>query len=233
MTGSQMHTFSGIGTAVAVVVVGVMVWWADRESKDDADTKKADPYADMEVIDAALAEKAPEEIVQPVKPTKPPDVVKPVGVSRDADARPVTKPDDEGKQVDINDVLNRNRDTSDDEGPATMPVVGKFDGSEDGWGDETRGDPWMGALKSELLRGWEYPEILSDVGTPIGCIHLEPDGTIPETVLREKSGNEELDDSVERALRELKKKRDAEPKPVPVHLIPKTRKWICYRMKVS
>lgn len=232
LSGSALHTWSGIGTAVVTAVVGVAVWWAEGKA-DDAKPAK-DPYADMEVIDAALAEKAPEQVVQPQKQFRQPDPVKPEGVSHDANAKPVEQPKDDPKGPKIDDVLNRHRDDDDDldVGPATLPVVGAFDGDEQGWGDETKGDPYLGALKSDLLRGWEFPEILSEVGTPVGCIHLEPDGTIPEVELREQSGNAELDDSVERALKDLKKKRDKEPKPVPAHLVPKTRKWICYRMKV-
>ncbi len=235
LTGSAMHTFSGLGTAAVTAVVGVAVWWADSKADDDKQPK--DPFENMEVIDAALAEKAPAPVTQPQKKFRQPDPVKPEGVSHDENAKPVDKPKDDPKDpaIDIDKVLNRNRDDDDDldVGPTTQPVVGAFDGSEDGWGDETKGDPYLGALKSDLLRGWEYPEILSDVGTPIGCIHLEPDGTIPEVVLREKSGNDELDDSVERALKDLQKRREKDPKPVPAHLVPKTRKWICYRMKVS
>ncbi len=234
MTGDQMHAFSGIGTAIVAAVVGVASWWASSE----ADDQPKDPYADMEVIDASLAEKSSPEVVQPTKQFRQPDPIKPTTISRDADAKPTTKPDEpppKDPAIDIDKILAANRDPDDDLDlgqPVTQPVVGRFDGSEDGFGDETKGDPYLGALKSELLRAWEYPEILSDVGTPIGCIHLEPDGKIPEFVLREKSGNDELDDSVERAMRELQKKRDADPKPVPPHLIPKTRKWICYRMRV-
>ena len=234
LTGSQLHTFSGLGTALVTAVAGVAVWWAD--SKADDEKPKADPFADMEVIDAALVEKAPAQVVQPQKKFRTPDPVKPEGVSHDENAKPVDKPKDDPKDdIDIDKVLNRNRDDDDDldVGPTTQPVVGAFDGDEQGWGDETRGDPYLGALKSDLLRSWEYPEILSEVGTPVGCIHLEPDGTIPEFALREQSGNAELDDSVERALKELQKKREKDPKPVPAHLVPKTRKWICYRMKVS
>lgn len=234
LTGPQLHTFSGLGTALVTAVAGVAVWWVD--SKADEEKPKPDPFADMEVIDAALAEKAPAQVVQPQKKFRTPDPVKPEGVSHDENAKPVDKPKDDPKDdIDIDKVLNRNRDDDDDldVGPTTQPVVGAFDGDEQGWGDETKGDPYLGALKSDLLRAWEYPEILSDVGTPVGCIHLEPDGTIPEVVLREQSGNAELDDSVERALKELQKKREKDPKPVPAHLVPKTRKWICYRMKVS
>jgi hypothetical protein len=234
LTGPQLHTFSGLGTALVTAVAGVAVWWVD--SKADEEKPKPDPFADMEVIDAALAEKAPAQVVQPQKKFRTPDPVKPEGVSHDENAKPVDKPKDEPKDdIDIDKVLNRNRDDDEDldVGVTTQPVVGAFDGDEQGWGDETRGDPYLGALKSDLLRAWEYPEILSDVGTPVGCIHLEPDGTIPEVVLREQSGNAELDDSVERALKELQQKREKDPKPVPAHLVPKTRKWICYRMKVS
>ena len=58
-------------------------------------------------------------------------------------------------------------------------------------------------------------------------------GTIDDIEVKKPSGNAELDDSVERALKELQKKREKDPKPVPAHLVPKTRKWICYRLKVS
>lgn len=236
MTTAQLHAFSGLGTVVVSALTGVAVWLAS--SDDDDDEAKKDPYADMEVIDAALAYKAAPEVVQPVKPTRQPTLVKPEGVIRDENTKPVTKPEEPKPKdavPDIDDVLARNRDNSDEDlaaGPATQPVIGAFDGSEDGFGDETRGDPYLGALKADLLNGWDYPEILSDVGTPIGCIHLEPDGRIPEVVLRQESGNDELDDSVTRALRGLKERREAKPVPVPAHLIPKTRKWICYRMKV-
>jgi len=237
MTGQTLHAFSGIGTAVVAAVVCVAVWWADSRA-DDAPKPTRDRFDDLEIIDAALAEKSPEKVVQPTKQFRQPDEVKPTVVSRDADAKPAAKPDEppaKDPKIDIQQVLDRHRDDDEDLEPGevtTQPAVGRFDGSEDGFGDETKGDPYLGALKAELLRAWEYPEILSDVGTPVGCIHLEPDGTIPETVLREKSGNAELDDSVERAMRELQKKREAAPKPVPAHLIPKTRKWICYRMRV-
>lgn len=236
LTGSAMHTFSGLGTALVIAVVGVGTWRAQSCSSAEADDKKKDPYADMEVIEASLAQKAPEKVVQPQKQFKPPEPTKPEGVSRDADAKPVETPKDvkTSDKIDIDKVLNKHRDDDDDlpEGPATEPVVGAFDGSDEGWGDETKGDPFLGALKSDLMRAWEFPEILSEVGTPIGCIHIEPDGTIPEIKLDVPSGNSELDDSVERALKDLKKKRDKDPKPVPAYLVPKTRKWICYRMKV-
>ena len=108
LTGSQLHTFSGLGTALVTAVAGVAVWWAD--SKADDEKPKADPFADMEVIDAALAEKAPAQVVQPQKKFRTPDPVKPEGVSHDENAKPVDKPKDDPKDhIDIDKVLNRKR----------------------------------------------------------------------------------------------------------------------------
>ncbi len=229
-----MHIVSGIGTfVIAVLMVGLVVKSADWAG---ADTKPRDRFEDMEVIDAALAELVKKPQQQPQKKFKAPDpTVKPQGVTRDDQAKPVDRPDEPVAKPDVNPLDKFDRPDNDDEpvGKPDEQPVGAFDGSEFGFGDETRGDPFLGALKADLLRSWEYPEILSDVGTPVGCIHIEPDGTIEAWELREKSGNAELDDSVERALRDLEKLRDGEPKPVPAHLIPKTRKWICYRMKVK
>ena len=84
-----------------------------------------------------------------------------------------------------------------------------------------------------LREGWEYPEILSDVGVPVACIRLAADGKILDTNFRERSNNAELDDSVERALAALKKKRGQEPVPVPTHLLKWTTKWTCFRLKPS
>lgn len=240
MKDQDMQVVSMIGTAVIVTAISMAVWQSDAIGGflgfGDG-TAKADPYADMEVIDAALAELPKKPQQQPQKKFRAPEPdAKPVGVSRDDKAAPVDKPVDEPKSKDTVPSLDDVRRPDNSDEPIGKPdevTVGAFDGSEFGFGDETRGDPFLGALKADLLRSWEYPEILSDVGTPVGCIHIEPDGKIPEWELREKSGNTELDDSVERALRELQKLRNAEPREVPVHLIPKTRKWICWRMKVK
>jgi hypothetical protein len=60
-------------------------------------------------------------------------------------------------------------------------------------------------------------------------MHLEPDGKIVDTVLKEKSANGDLNDSVETALKRLVKLRDEEPREVPAHLIKQTRSWICFK----
>lgn len=234
MKDGEIKTFSIIGTVVITTGLAIGVWQTSEWTEASASTR--DPYADMEVIDAALAELPKKPKTQPQKKFQAPPEEKLLGVSRDELAKPVDRPepDKAAKLPSLEDLARPDSDNSDEPvGKPDEQPVGAFDGSEFGFGDETRGDPFLGALKADLLRNWEYPEILSDVGTPVGCIHIEPDGKIEESELREKSGNSELDDSVERALAELQKLRGKDPKPVPAHLIPKTRKWICWRMKVK
>jgi hypothetical protein len=195
---------------------------------------------DMEVIEATLAYKKPTPKKQPQKPMRAPNPeVKPDGVSHDAD-KPVTEPKDEPdkpkKPDDLSKVLDQYKRPNDDEdldvGKPKEEDLGEFDGSDFGWAESTKGDPYFVALVSDLREGWEYPEISPGDGVPVVCIHLEPDGKIPETDFKEKSGNAELDDSVERQLSKLEKKRGEHPRPVPDNLLKLTRKWICFRMKV-
>ncbi len=130
-----------------------------------------------------------------------------------------------------------------DDGPATMPgaddgpttdpgaePVGDFNGSEYGFDQFTSGDPFFQQLKGDLITGWEYPAILNDGGTPVGCLHVSADGTIPEVVMKEQSGIAELDDSVERQLQRLSKLRNEDPIPVPSHLLAAaTTRWVCFK----
>jgi len=240
MKDSDFHVVSTAGTVVAAGLIVAAVLWADHEAK--AATRSHNPLDDMEVIDASLAELPAEPEALPQKQFKPPPPKSdqpPPGVSHDDKAKPVDRPDkpEPPPAPDAEDLLDKYRRHDQDEDlPVGKPVdqpQGAFDGDKRGFGDETKGDKFLGALKADLLRGWEYPEILDDVGTPVGCIHMEPDGTIPEIKLYQQSGNPELDDSVERALKKLQKLRTDEPEAVPTHLLPRTRQWICYRMKVK
>lgn len=237
ITDQEMQIYSGVGTlfltsvVVALVIKGpdVSIFGKGRGGRERSKVE------DMEVIDAALAElpKKPEQ--QPQKKFRAPDPAQPVIVPKRDDEPDSDKPVTEPTTDPVDPLAKFDRPDNDDEpvGKPDEQPVGAFDGDKFGFGDETKGDPYLGRLKADLLRSWEYPEILSDVGTPVGCIHLEPDGKIEKWELREKSGNPELDDSVERALKELEKRRDNEPIEVPAHLVPLTRKWICYRMKVK
>ncbi|HUQ07039.1 MAG TPA: TonB C-terminal domain-containing protein [Kofleriaceae bacterium] len=236
-TDQEMQIYSGVGTLfLTSVMIALAIKGPDLSIFGRGKHGERAIAEDMEVIDAALAERIKKPEAQPQKKFKPPDPKQPtLTATRDDQAKPIDKPQDKPTTDPVDPLAQFKRNNNDDEpvGAQTEPTVGAFDGDEFGFGDETRGDPYLGRLKADLLRGWEYPEILSDVGTPIGCIHLEPDGKIEQWELREKSGNAELDDSVERALKGLQKLRNDEPLEVPAHLVPKTRKWICYRMKVK
>jgi hypothetical protein len=238
-TDQEMQIYSGVGTLFLVSVLVALVIKGPELSifgSSGGGGRERSTVEDMEVIDASLAEQIKKPEAQPQKKFRAPDPTQPVVVpTRDDQAKPVDKPDDKPTTDPVDPLAQFNRPDNDDEpiGKPDEQQVGAFDGSEFGFGDETKGDPYLGRLKADLLRSWEYPEILSDVGTPIGCIHMEPDGKIEKWELREKSGNAELDDSVERALKDLQKLRNDEPIEVPAHLVPKTRKWICYRMKVK
>lgn len=238
VTEKEMQIYSGVGTLfITSVIVALAIKGPDLSLFGKG--KKFEGGVDhFHVFDgrAALAElpKKPEQ--QPQKKFRAPDPKQPVVVpKRDDEPDPVDKPDVKPTTDPVDPLAQFRRDNNEDEpiGKPDEQAVGAFDGSEFGFGDVTKGDPYLGRLKADLLRVWNYPEILSDVGTPIGCIHMEPDGKIETWELREKSGNFELDDSVERALKKLQEVRDEDPVPVPPHLIPTTRKWICYRMKVK
>lgn len=239
MIDRQLHLYSGLGTvSSAVLAVGLVM--LNAYSGTGAHATSDDPYANMQVIDAALAELSKQPERQPQRKTRPPPPpVNPVGVTTDETAKPETKEDDPPpKPLNAEDVLDkyRRREDEDEDEPVGKPAPierGSIDGSEVGFGDKTFGDPYLGLLKSTFLRLWEYPEILDDVGTPIGCIRLKDDGSIEEVRLATPSGNGDLDASVEKALADFMKKVNEDPTPVPPQLSDLTRIPLCWRMNVQ
>ena len=86
-----------------------------------------------------------------------------------------------------------------------------------------------------MLRLWEYPEILDDVGIPTGCIFLELDGSIRKVEVMKKSGNDQVDFSVETALKAMQAKNNEAPTPLPTtpdDLTYLARMPLCWRLKV-
>ena len=235
---TTLHLYAGVGTFVATLAMiggGVASGWGGGGRSEPED-----PFKDMVVIDAALAEvsKAPDK--QPQKKFRaPPPPDKPTGVATDDQAKPVdpTKPEPKKSEAppDLKDFMRDDEEEPDDDTPVGKPTRierGVIGGSEVGFGDKTFGDPYLGELKSTFLRGWEYPEILDDVGVPIGCIRIKEDGSIEDTKLMQPSGNADLDTSVEQALAAFQKKVNQNPKPLPSNLTDLTRMPLCWRMKV-
>lgn len=226
----HLHVISGVGTVL--LTAGVLV---PTVLAGGGGTLAAAAPREMVVIEASLAYRAKPKS-QPQKPMRA--AVKPTveGVAKDPDKPaappdPTKKPDDVAPDKDWSKEFDKYRrtDNPDDQigKPADLP--GAFDGSEEGFDQFTKGDPYFQKLKGEMLAGWDYPAILDDAGAPIGCLHLEPDGKISEIKMHEKSGIAELDDSVERQLTRLQLAREKEPVPVPANLLPKVMEWICFK----
>jgi len=249
MKESQMHVLAAFGTILGVGVLVAPVALLGRGGNAVAGPN----LAEMESIEADLAMKSEDAPKQPQKPTRAPDPKVDEAVGGDPNAKAETCKSDadctDGKVCrngvcakkdtkhpdDPPDLSQFHHNTDDDNevGETKEYKPGAFDGDEFGWAPTTKGDKFYIDLIKDLREGWEYPTILSDEGVPVGCLHLSPDGKIADTLFKEKSGNSELDDSVERAMATLKKRRDQDPVEVPTHLLQEgvTEKWLCIRFK--
>jgi hypothetical protein len=193
----------------------------------------------LEAIEASVAYKKSTPQKQPQKQKKAPDpVVTPQGVSHDDQAKPITKPDEPdkkpGDKPTLDDFKRKNTDEDLDVGKPVDPSSA-FDEDRFGFANETKGDPYVQDLLLDLIEaGGEYPALLDTAGVPIGCFHMSPDGKILDTLMREKSENDELNDFAERALNGLKKKRNADPIAIPDKpgLQALMTEWTCFAFKL-
>jgi outer membrane biosynthesis protein TonB len=189
--------------------------------------------ADMEAIEASLAYKKTTKSKQPQKQFRAPvPEEKPEGVSRDEN-KPVepAKPDEPKPKPDedFEKLYDKfKRDDADEDVPVGKPTEdeGSEDGSEKGNADVSKGDPYFQQLLADM--DWSYPQILKGSGIPVGCMKLNPDGTIARVWLASKTGSEELNDAAERALQKIMKLRNENPQPVPSHLLRATAEKTCF-----
>lgn len=230
MKDAEMHVISlfGAGVLAAALTVPLVVLTG-------ADRVDGPPLKEQEVIEATIAyRKTPQK--QPQKKTAPPPVEEPEGVSRDENKKPVEeKPKEEKKpeKADPNNPFGKFERHA-DEGPATKPDVGDFNGSEKGFAEESKGDPFFGRLRGDM--NFTFPEISKAASIPVGCIHLQADGRIKATTFDPpigRKGDDDLQTAAEAALAELKKTRAQNPEPVPTHLLSITSKWLCFKFSVS
>jgi hypothetical protein len=228
-----LHGLASAGLAVVVFVCAgglyVQRGWAQDKPEGPA-------IEDLEVIEASIAYKKAEPQKQPQKKKRAAEEKKVEGVSRDETKVPEEKKDEPKSKIDDEDPLEKYRRENQDEDLDVGKVVddpGVFDPDAPiGWAEETKGDPYFQKLIQQLREGWEYPELLQAEGVPVGCMRLERDGRVSDTLFKEKSGNAELDDSVERALKTLEKVRKDDPPAVPEHLLKHTTRWICFKFEV-
>lgn len=224
---SEMQVVSVFGTVVLVAALFAPVLIYANASA----AKKPDD--NLVAIEASIAySKTPQK--QPQKKFKAPDEVKPEGVSHDETKKPDEKKPDEkkpDKKPDISDLSKFKHDTDDDT-PVGKPTTdpGKFNGNEQGYAEETKGDPWLGKLRGDMQ--YTPPEIAKGNDAPVGCIHLTADGKIVDSKWVKNTGDD-LQTAAEAAIAQLTKTRNANPDPVPTHLLSLTTKWLCFKFTVQ
>ena len=225
MRDPQLQRISAAGAAGLTVLLSVGVWLMSRPEK-----KKDDPLLGMEVIEASLASRtAPNN--QPQKHREPPPKTEPAkGVSHDDKQKPEPKKKDpDPPKVDMSD-LSKTFDHSGkgDQAPVTKP--GDFNPNGYGNAEESKGDPWLGKLAADM--SYAPPEIARGDSSPVGCIHLTPEGKILETKFTTTT-TDDYQTLAEEALATLKKTRNANPVPVPTHLLKLTSEWLCFKFTIK
>ena len=219
------------GGIIVVLVAGEQIFgWGGGS---DAEAR----FENSETIEAALAFKAVEpKDKQPQKQKKKkyrPDDRAPVIKDETAPPRDEVKPDHKVKvkpdEIDINSVLNKNKlqdESLSSTGAEEVPKEGSTDGSEWGTEKDAKGHPYAGELKGRIYGAWQLPSLEQGTGEAVGCVKLDREGKIVDRHVKQKSGNANLDRSVELA---LKQAPDMES-PVPDDLIDlMTSKGICFR----
>jgi outer membrane biosynthesis protein TonB len=233
LNDSQLHGFAFAGT---IVFVGSLFGTTVYLTQAVGATTHEPALKEMVAIEASLARKS-EKKQQPQKVVKAPEpVAKPEGVSHDADRTPIEKKPDEprkpprpdDKPIDISRFKHA---TDDDAQTGTQPTtdIGQFNGSEKGFAPLNAGHPYWQDLNADFHRFWEIPQISKVAGEVVGCIHLAPDGKIAEIKMAARSGDQILDDSVERALKKTQAARNDKPQPVPTEELTQIRKMVCFR----
>jgi hypothetical protein len=146
----------------------------------------------------------------------------------DPDSLPKDKKDElaRPKDVDLQSLMNRNRNVDTTEGEAATESpgvdeesqVGQADGSEFGTLEEARGDPYVGELSGRMEKNLVIPVTVKDESLEtLGCVRLDASGKIVERVVppEYRSRNHAFNQAVEEA---LKHTTDMEA-PVPAHLV--------------
>ena len=227
----EMRVLSMIATGALTAGLFVpLLWFTDKAEAQGQQLR------DMEAIEATIAyKKTP--IKQPQKQTQPtPTIEKPEGVSHDENKKPDEKKEEkkpDNAKVDPANPFGKFARPTEDEGkPTTQP--GDFNGTDKGFAPESKGDPFFGRLRADM--NFQFPEIAKASSIPVGCLHIQADGTISQTTFDPpigQKGDDDLQTAAEAAMRELVKARRANPEPVPTHLLGITTKWLCFKFSVQ
>jgi hypothetical protein len=203
----------------------------------------------MVTIEAALAYKSKDsKSQQPQKPRRPRPAPAPQPeanqVSRDEtqaspESKPPEPPEPPRQEENFEEQFERFRQERQEEEEAAEAETGAgadderaggaFDGSEHGFAELNKGDPYMRELAGQAHGFWSVPTLEQGSGHAVGCIQLGKEGRILDTQLLPPTQNATVDAAVKRALKQLTDARDAEPSPVPAHLMEATTQWICFK----
>jgi outer membrane biosynthesis protein TonB len=233
LNNGQLHACAFVGTLV--VLAGALFGTTLYLTEAAAGATHEPPLKEMVTIEASLARKS-EKKQQPQKELKAPEPeVKPEGVSHDETKKPIEKkpedkkkpPKHDDKPVDLSKFKHP---TDDDPQPGAKPTeIGQFNGSEKGFAPINAGNPYWQHLVADLHEVWEIPTISKVNGAAVGCFHIEADGKIAATKFDAPSGDQMLDDSVQRAMKATQKARNDKPQPVPTEQLGVIKKWVCFR----
>jgi len=241
---SRLHAYSiaGMVTLVAAMVGG---GWAAGDAFAGISRPRGPDLSKLEAIEASVAYRTePKDKKLVDKKKKAPDpVVKPDGVSHDADKKPIDKPKEDDKPKtkpdEVDPLAKYKRENTDEDlevGKVKDPT-GDFNDKRFGWAPETKGEPYVQDLLLDLIEaGGSYPALAATGTYPVGCFHMNAEGKILDTVIREHSDAAELEDFAERALNGLKKKRNKDPVPIPLDnpkLRPLMTEWTCFRFNLD
>jgi hypothetical protein len=204
------------------------------------------PPLQMISIEAALATKGEEsnqirKKSQKARTRPETDAIKPADDATKVDQEPEEQPPPEPQEDFAKDFekyrkqYEGSEDSEDDFDPDAEDSAkgGQFDGSEHGFAEVSKGDPYMQKLAADIFASWEVPTLEKGEGMAVGCVRLAADGSIVETELWKPTKNANIDRSVELALDRLKKLRKPKEAPVPVHLMDATRRWTCFNFPVN
>lgn len=232
-SNNQLH---GLALAGTFVLVGGLFGATVVLTQAGPAAPAEPPLKQYVTIEASLAKKAVTQ-KQPQKEAKAPDPApKPEGVSHDENKIPDPPKKDEPKKpppkpdekLDINKFHHA---SDDDPSPGATTNIGQFNGSEKGFALLNAGHPYWQNLNADFHKFWEIPSISNVSGSVVACIHLQPDGKIEEVRIDERSGDQILDDSVERAVKAVKKERNDKPLPVPTEELAQIKRMVCFRFK--
>jgi TonB C terminal len=136
------------------------------------------------------------------------------------------------KPIDIS-MFKHARDDEPANGNDEVAAVGETNASGSPVAPVNSGEVYWRNLVAEVHRVWDTPTISKVNRAAVGCFHISPNGKIAATKLDEHSGNDALDESIQRAMTSVQTARNDHPQPVPIEQLDVIKKWICFRFNAS